>query len=222
MGRCGGDWRRLQDHEVLKMSLKDLVLSNYKPGGAAFPASSILIEPPHLRQDKSRLGDIYALGRGVHRMDSVMDIVIASALTKSCSLPYSQSSDFMLRQAENKKFNNDLRSTEPIQESATRRLIPLASNHFGLRGPHFQVVLQEFATLLVAKPGGCPLLKGPFALTHTAAINHILHAWGGTLTWTLQREHAAQLVKGMLSFWDSMSFLGGTSWGGGGQCDRDG
>jgi hypothetical protein len=53
LGRCGGDGRRLQAHEVVKRALKDLVLSNSKPGGAAFPTSSVLIEPPHLRRDKS-------------------------------------------------------------------------------------------------------------------------------------------------------------------------
>ncbi len=45
LGRCGGDERRLQAHEVVKRALMDLVLSNPNPGGAAFPASSVLIEP---------------------------------------------------------------------------------------------------------------------------------------------------------------------------------
>jgi hypothetical protein len=161
MGRCGGDGRRLQAHEVMKMALKTLVLTNHKPGGAAFPASSVLIEPPHLRQDRTRPGDIYTMGRGVHRKDSVMDVVIASALTKSCLLPSTKSSDFVLRQAENRKFSKDSCSCDPVQKSSTRRLIPLAVNHLGLRGPHFNAVLKEFATLLVAKPGGCSLLKGP-------------------------------------------------------------
>ncbi len=84
LGICGGDGRRLQAHEVVKKAMRDLVLSNANPGGAAFPASSVLIEPQHLRSDRSRPGDILALGRDVHRMDTAMDLVIASGLTKSC------------------------------------------------------------------------------------------------------------------------------------------
>ena len=52
LGRCGGSRRRLQAHELVKRALMDMVLSNPNPGGAAFPTSSILIEPPHLRRDK--------------------------------------------------------------------------------------------------------------------------------------------------------------------------
>ena len=60
----------------------------------------------------------------MHRKDSVMDLVIASGLQKSCLLPSSKSSDYVIRNAESKKFRNDLRSTGPIQNSATRRFIP--------------------------------------------------------------------------------------------------
>ena len=77
--------------------MKDLVLSNVNPGGAAFPASSILIEPSHLRSDMSRLGDILALGRDVHRLDTAMDLGIASGLTQSCLSSSSKSSDFVLK-----------------------------------------------------------------------------------------------------------------------------
>jgi len=69
----------IQAHDVVKRGLKELlVLSNPSPGGEAFPTSSVLIEPPpHLRGDISRPGDVLALGRDVHRMDTAMDIVIA-------------------------------------------------------------------------------------------------------------------------------------------------
>ncbi len=83
LGRCGGDGRRLHVHDVVKTKLKAFILTDPNPGGVAFPSSSVLIEPPHLRMDKSRPGDIMALGRGVHRMYSAMDIVIALGLTKS-------------------------------------------------------------------------------------------------------------------------------------------
>ncbi len=99
LGRCGGDGRRLQAHDVVKRALKTLVLSNPHPGGVVFPASSVIIEPPHLRNDSSRPGDILALGRDVHRLDSVMDLVIASGLTKSCLPSSCKSSDYVLKAA---------------------------------------------------------------------------------------------------------------------------
>ncbi len=80
MGRCGGDGRRLQTHEVVKRALRDHVLTNPSPGGAAFPASSVLTEPLHPIKDRSRPGDIMALGRDVHRLSTAMDLVIAFAL----------------------------------------------------------------------------------------------------------------------------------------------
>jgi hypothetical protein len=78
--RCGGEGRRLQAHDVVKMALKELVLSNSNRGGASFPASNVLVEPPHLRGDNFRPGDVMALGRDVHRLETAMDIVIASGL----------------------------------------------------------------------------------------------------------------------------------------------
>jgi hypothetical protein len=41
MGRCSGDDIKLQAREVDKMSLKDIVMSNPIPRGAAFPPTSI-------------------------------------------------------------------------------------------------------------------------------------------------------------------------------------
>jgi hypothetical protein len=209
MGRCGGDGRRLQAHEVVKRTMRDLVLSNTTPGGAAFPSSSIVIEPLHLRSDKSRPGDILALGRDVHRMDTAMDLVIASALTKSCLTSSSRSSDFVLKGAERAKFGKDRRSVNPISASSTMRFVPLALNHLGLRGPHFQSLLKEFASILVTKPEGCSLLRGPFALSHSAALKYILGTWGARITWTAQREHAGQILRGLQAFHDGAAFSRG-------------
>ncbi len=78
-----------------------------------------------------------ALGRDVHRLDTAMDIVIASALQKSCLTFISKSSDIVLKAAEKTKFMKDLISSKPISSSSTMRFVPLALNHFGLRGPHF-------------------------------------------------------------------------------------
>ena len=111
--------------------MKDMVLSKMNPGGAAFLVSSILIEPPHLRSDKSRPGDILALGRDVHRMDTAMDLVIASGLTKSCLSSSSKSSDFVIKGADRAKFGKDRRSVDSIASSSTMWVVPLALNHLG-------------------------------------------------------------------------------------------
>ena len=76
--RCGGDGRRLRAHDVVKRALKELVLTNPNPGGASFPTSSNLIEPPHLLGDNSRPGDGMAMGRDVHMLHTSADIMIAS------------------------------------------------------------------------------------------------------------------------------------------------
>jgi len=179
LGRCDGNGRRLQAHEAVKRAMKDMVLSNPYPGGAAFPTTSILIEPPHLRNDKFRPGDILTLSRDVHMMDTTMDLVIASGLTKSSLSSSCKSSDFILKGAERAKFGKDKRSVNPISFSSTMRFVPLALNHLGLRGPHFQAMLKEFASIMVTKPERCSLLKGPFASTHTGALHKILRTWGG-------------------------------------------
>ncbi len=81
-----------------------------------------------------------------------------------------------------------------------------------LRGPHFEAVLKEFASILVTKPEGCSLLKGPFALTHTGALKKILRTWGTRITWTAQREHVGQILRGLQAFYDGVSFS--RQWGG--------
>ena len=184
--------------------MKDLVLSNVNPGGAAFPASSILIEPPHLRSERSPPGDILALGRDVHIMDTAMDLVIASGLTKSCLSSSSRSSDFVLKGAKRVKFGKDRKSVNPIASSSTMRSVPFTLNHLGLLGPHFQAVLKEFASIMVTKPEGCSLLRGP--LTHTGALKKILRTWGARITWTAQREHAGRILRGMQAFHDGVAF----------------
>ena len=183
-GRCGGDGRKLHAHEVFKLVVKRLVFTSSSPGGNAFPSASVLIEPMHLRYDMSRPGDVYAVGNGMHRKGIVMDIVITSALKQSCLLQSIKGSDYAIRKADSVKFRADDRSTGPIQSSSTRRLVPLALKHLGLRGGHFAEVLKEFATILVTRPGGCALLQSPFALSINGALLKILNTWGSHLTWT--------------------------------------
>jgi hypothetical protein len=74
--------------------MQRLVLSCPDPAGCAFPKASILIETAHLRQDKSRPGDIYAVGAGLYTKNTVMDVVVTSAMQKSCLSNTSQSSDY--------------------------------------------------------------------------------------------------------------------------------
>jgi len=114
LGRCGGDGRRLHAHEAVKLAMKRLVLSCPDPAGCAFPKDSILIEPPHLRQDQSRPRDIYAVGHSLHMKDTCMDVVITFAIQRSCLSYSSKSSDHFIRKAENDKFRKDARSTKPI------------------------------------------------------------------------------------------------------------
>ena len=80
----------------------------------------------------------------------------------------------IIRKAENDKSRKDARSAGPIQYNATKRFIPLAMNHVGLRGGHFNAALKEFASLLVMRPSGCPLMKGPFALSLNGALRKIM------------------------------------------------
>jgi hypothetical protein len=188
-----------------------MVRSNPNPGGCAFPSASILTEPRHLRQDKSRPGDIVALGMGTFLKNIATDCVIFSGLEKSCLSNQDQSSDFSLGLVEKAKFKKDKRSSRHVASFATMRLTPLAMNHLVLRGPHFQAVLKDFATFMVTNPEGCSLLQGPFAVSHRGALEKILRAWGSALHWTLQRDHARQKVKGMQSFFACSRFFSG--WG---------
>ena len=104
---------------MVKRALRDLMLSNPSSGGATFPASSVLIEPLHLRKDRSRQRDIMALGRDVNRLNTAMDLVIASALQKSClSSIADKSSDIVLKAVEKSKFRKDLNSANPISSSS--------------------------------------------------------------------------------------------------------
>ncbi len=87
-----------------------------------------------------------------------MDLMITSSLSKSTLLHTSKSSDYALKLAENKKFNGDLRTAKPLQISTTRRFIPLVQNQCGKRGPHFEAMLRELASLLIKRSSGCCLL----------------------------------------------------------------
>jgi hypothetical protein len=176
--------------------MKRLVLTNPVPAGCVFPRESVIIEPPYLRQDKTRPGDIYAMCTSLHRKDSNMDVVVTSALQSSCLIQSTKSTDHVVKKAENEKLRKHTNYLGPTQASATKRFIPLAMNHWGLREVHFNATLKEFASILVTRPGGCSLLRGPFALVMNVALGKILHSWGSALTWIAQRQHPAQILGG--------------------------
>ncbi len=50
-------------------------------------------------------------------------------------------------------------------------------------------------------------MSGPIALSMDGALNTILYTCGSRLTLTTQREHAAQIVRGMDSSLSISSFL---------------
>jgi hypothetical protein len=109
--------------------------------------------------------------------------------------------------AEKEKYRKDARSTGPIQSNSTKRFVPLAMSHMGMRASHFNASLKEFAIIVVTKPSGCSLMKGPFALSMKGAIRRILNAWGARVTWTAQRQHATHALHNMESFYSCASFL---------------
>jgi hypothetical protein len=51
----------MQAHEICKLSLKRLALSNADPRGVAISYSQLLIERRHQRSDDSRPGDLYVV-----------------------------------------------------------------------------------------------------------------------------------------------------------------
>ncbi len=80
-------------------------------------------------------------------------------------------------------------------------------NQCGRRGPHFEAILREHASILVKRPSGCRLLQGPFAVPPTVALAKVLSAWGARLTWTAQREYATQIIRAVETHKAASDFL---------------
>ena len=72
----------------------------------------------------------------------------------TCLIRYTKSSDFEIRKVEHTKFRKDNNSRTLIQTNSMKRYIPRAMDHFGPRDGHFNVILKEFATLIIAKSAG--------------------------------------------------------------------
>ena len=114
LGRCGGDGRCLQAHEIVKLSLERLALSNADPGGVAIPSGLLLIEPRYLRSDDSRPGDMYAVAGGLHAKDAAMDLMVTSSLNISNLLHTSKSSDYALRLARTRSSTRIYATQRPL------------------------------------------------------------------------------------------------------------
>jgi hypothetical protein len=73
----------------------------------------------------------------------------------------------------------------------------MAMNQRGRRGPHFEAILREHASLMIKRPPRCRLhtsgsLRGP---PYCGIIGEFLSAWGARLTWNAQRKHATQILR---------------------------
>ena len=206
-GRCPGDGRVAQAHDIAKLAVKRLAFCNPDPGGKLCPDTQLEVEPRHIRPDISRPADLKMKGTGGSTRDINMDITIGTATSAHCLSSSTRSSDVVLRDLENKKFNKDMQSSLPLQTSTTQVFIPLAINHCGRRGPHFNAIMHQFASLVVTRPSGCRLLKGPFAQTQASAMGTILTRWGARLTWVVQREFSAQILRALDSSQAAAAFI---------------
>ena len=106
------------------------------------------------------------------------------------------------------KFTKDLRSTCPLELSATQRFIPLVQNQCGNRRPNFEATLEGFATLIIIKRSSdYNLLQGSFAIPPTIALAKVLSCWGLRFAWIAQREFAANVIRGMKAYKVVAAFL---------------
>ena len=151
-------------------------------------------EPRHLRHDGSKPGDLYRTVPGAIK-DVAMDVTTSSCTCPTNVVDASISTDKHLRAAENLKFDKDQKSCYPLQTSSSMRLVPLAANQFGRRGPHFQALLSEYASELVMRPSGCRLLSGPSRQSPDEARKTIMCRWGTVITLVIEREHAAHILQ---------------------------
>ena len=67
--------------------------------------------------------------------------------------------------------------------------------------------MHQFASLVVTRPSGCRLLRGPFAQTQASAMGTILTRWGARLTWVVQREFSAQILRALDSSQAAAAFI---------------
>ncbi len=86
----------LQAHQVVKLAIKRMALSNLEPSGVAVPLCQFLIEPRHFRGEDSRPEDLYVMATGQSSKNGAMDVMISSSLSTLNLLHSSSSSDYTL------------------------------------------------------------------------------------------------------------------------------
>jgi hypothetical protein len=145
---------------------------------------------------------------GSHAKDATLDMMISSSLSSSPLLQSSKSADHVQGKGRTLSSQRTSVTRSPyVQLFATQRFIPLVMNQCGRRGAHFDALLLEFASLLIKRSTGCRLLQGPFAVPPSVALSKVLDSWGARLTWTSQKEHAAEVIRGVETHKVAAAFL---------------
>ena len=197
-GRCGGKGgQALQQHETIKGAVKWHVFCGDDPAGPIFKDDKLVdYEERHLRNDNTKPGDVTASDPACPlQRKLVMDAVAKSCTSRTALRNGSASSpDQIMHEGEGDKFSADSRSRQSLQTATSMRFIPLASNHLGRRGWHFEALLLELSFHIVHKPSGCRLMQGTFAMSADQAAADIRRCWGARLTWTTQRAHAMNIA----------------------------
>ena len=198
-GRCGGKGgQALQQHETIKGAVKWHVFCGDDPAGPIFKDDKLVdYEERHLRNDNTKpAGDVTAPDPACPlQRKLVMDAVAKSCTSRTALRNGSASSpDQIMHEGEGDKFSADSRSRQSLQTATSMRFIPLASNHLGRRGWHFEALLLELSFHIVHKPSGRRLMQGTFAMSADQAAADIRRRWGARLTWTTQRAHAMNIA----------------------------
>jgi hypothetical protein len=80
-------------------------------------------------------------------------------------------------------------------------------NPCGCRDPHFETILVEYTSLLVKRSTDWSLLQGHLMITPTVGLSKVLSYRDATLTWTVQRELDAKVIKGVKSHKNAVAFI---------------
>ena len=111
---------------------------------------------------------------------------------------YFDSPGHAAREAEQRKFDNDDNSHSPVR-TAGHTLVPFVMEDGGRFGEHALALLWNLA-LRGTGPRGClsrPLAGGQSTCcpTPTATASWYVNKWLGSLSWTMARFHASQLLQ---------------------------
>ncbi len=147
---------------------------------AGVPESAIVLEARGLRAaDRTRPGDVVALNffaEGRHLVvDAVMTTVYRNtALKKVATIP-----GYAAKQAEEKKFQADKASTQPVSavHGGLHILLPFAVEDGGRLGAHAQALLRALATAALSKGRRPPFVKGTDEMQHQMLVSQWVRRW---------------------------------------------